>query len=832
MNINKLVIPLLLISPALADHKDITSSQSQYTEYFDAGVLQFRGVLFDVDFDTNANKVTDLLDLNNDSIDDLILGRIHAYALSSLQPNGSISYTLYGPLGLTPSITSHAWTTAADLDNNGWPDLIHRDYNADLITIDWMDNELVTHSTTESPFNIEYTFPAFWDYAQAGIKATHADLDNDNIPDLILNTTNNAILVRWSSREPSTQYQTYPAPQLASQTALYTPRDYNGDTHPDILCLDTTSQTFILFPGTSTDALGAPITINIPIADHVLNFNYPSFGQFDADPAIDLVIYDEASSKLKLIPNFINQQAQVHTLPADPQDRVISILKDLDQSGADSILLQRPDTSVADPTAVYITSLLSDPLSPGASTTRIHAGTPPKDESSPTYIVDWTPKAIAQELDAQPDPEILWLNHAFISSNFVDLFNENRQASFRVSSPSQAQAGYGSTKITAQPDPTFALAADFDNDQIDEIFVTGTGKGRMINLPQQTNQEINQVNGALKSTVIDLGNNGSKELILSGVGQHIMVHPINPDGSLGTRTGYQNPNANRYISFHATDLNNDTLPDVLAFDVTLGELHFFQGQPDGSLLLTGITQTVPNSAPYPGLINANNDPYPDIIVAEFDTLHIYINNTDGTFSPSPSTPIQSHFPPYWIQSQDMDLDGNPDIIHASRDGRITIIYLDQNLNELTFIKLIASMTVSYRDLHIADINADNYPDILASVDSASDKYPNSQAIWVRTAPQRYNIQSLLPAPATEALALGHFNNDDNIDLVTTHIPDGSIRIHWGRPLPCPADINQDGALDFFDISTFLTNTIDFNNDGTFDFFDIAAFLTAFTAGCP
>ncbi|MDF1808211.1 MAG: GC-type dockerin domain-anchored protein [Phycisphaerales bacterium] len=57
-------------------------------------------------------------------------------------------------------------------------------------------------------------------------------------------------------------------------------------------------------------------------------------------------------------------------------------------------------------------------------------------------------------------------------------------------------------------------------------------------------------------------------------------------------------------------------------------------------------------------------------------------------------------------------------------------------------------------------------------------------------------------------------------------------------LYCPADINGDGVLNFFDISSFLTafnnqNPVaDFNNDGLFNFFDISAFLTAFSAGCP
>lgn len=50
--------------------------------------------------------------------------------------------------------------------------------------------------------------------------------------------------------------------------------------------------------------------------------------------------------------------------------------------------------------------------------------------------------------------------------------------------------------------------------------------------------------------------------------------------------------------------------------------------------------------------------------------------------------------------------------------------------------------------------------------------------------------------------------------------------------PCHADLNDDDELDFFDISFFLTNSIDFNEDTVFDFFDISEFLQAFGAGCP
>ena len=58
------------------------------------------------------------------------------------------------------------------------------------------------------------------------------------------------------------------------------------------------------------------------------------------------------------------------------------------------------------------------------------------------------------------------------------------------------------------------------------------------------------------------------------------------------------------------------------------------------------------------------------------------------------------------------------------------------------------------------------------------------------------------------------------------------------PNICVADINADCAINFFDVSAFLTafnnhnTTADLNGDGVFNFFDVSEFLSAFAAGCP
>ena len=67
-----------------------------------------------------------------------------------------------------------------------------------------------------------------------------------------------------------------------------------------------------------------------------------------------------------------------------------------------------------------------------------------------------------------------------------------------------------------------------------------------------------------------------------------------------------------------------------------------------------------------------------------------------------------------------------------------------------------------------------------------------------------------------------------IDLEdNTRIDTGAVTM-----LLCPVDLNEDGRLDFFDISILLNEMVDWNDDTAFNFFDLSGFLQDFQAGCP
>lgn len=94
-------------------------------------------------------------------------------------------------------------------------------------------------------------------------------------------------------------------------------------------------------------------------------------------------------------------------------------------------------------------------------------------------------------------------------------------------------------------------------------------------------------------------------------------------------------------------------------------------------------------------------------------------------------------------------------------------------------------------------------------------------IFVEISSHLYTID---PASGS-ATDLGVVQADGTWDAVTLVIDDGAGDV-------CAPDLNDDGELDFFDISELLMSSIDYNGDTAFDFFDISAFLQDFGEGCP
>ncbi|GAB4382752.1 MAG: hypothetical protein Kow0022_00960 [Phycisphaerales bacterium] len=100
-------------------------------------------------------------------------------------------------------------------------------------------------------------------------------------------------------------------------------------------------------------------------------------------------------------------------------------------------------------------------------------------------------------------------------------------------------------------------------------------------------------------------------------------------------------------------------------------------------------------------------------------------------------------------------------------------------------------------------------------------------------------------PGLHRVRIEYFENSGEAGLIARYgYTTSSLQVipatAWfhGQPPACPADVNGDGLLDFFDVSAFLTAfaegdpTADWLADGRLDFFDVQAFLGDYAAGCP
>ena len=110
-------------------------------------------------------------------------------------------------------------------------------------------------------------------------------------------------------------------------------------------------------------------------------------------------------------------------------------------------------------------------------------------------------------------------------------------------------------------------------------------------------------------------------------------------------------------------------------------------------------------------------------------------------------------------------------------------------------------------------------------------YNNTGQQWIQ---REIRIADILePTDQMRIRFVAYDNETDGI--VEAAIDDLKVE-YLGCPDGNPADFNNDGTLNFFDISAFiaaLSNQepeADFNNDGRWNFFDISAFLTAYANG--
>lgn len=139
-----------------------------------------------------------------------------------------------------------------------------------------------------------------------------------------------------------------------------------------------------------------------------------------------------------------------------------------------------------------------------------------------------------------------------------------------------------------------------------------------------------------------------------------------------------------------------------------------------------------------------------------------------------------------------------------------------------------------QDLRFFDVDGDGDEDMaeIHFSDGRAHIYMNNDGVL--------DVQPTWTFDASEvgnALAFGDLNNDGVVDMALGYAGNTCIRVFFGIPPECIADLTGDGILDIFDVFAFLDafNAMDpiadLTGDGVFDIFDVFEYLDLFNAGC-
>ncbi|MFG0315051.1 MAG: FG-GAP-like repeat-containing protein, partial [Phycisphaerales bacterium] len=328
----------------------------------------------------------------------------------------------------------------------------------------------------------------------------------------------------------------------------------------------------------------------------------------------------------------------------------------------------------------------------------------------------------------------------------------------------------------------------------------------------------------------DLEGDGQPELIAASTtsGRFYIVGIVG-DGTLEILDTYIFEGETRLNSIEVADFNKDGRDDLLVLLSDQRRIHVYAGEVGPAL--SGLSQitALPGALNYkPASLDFNNDGHLDFAVGDMTTREIRLYAGDGTGQFTESHAISSGYP-YWITAGDIDGDGNTDLVVPSYIYQSVIHYLDAD-GQLLRNEFLS--TGDGTEAIIMDVDDDGDQDLIFSQTYAFSGVSN---VHLQTEDGDFSGRPL-PFHNADAtgIAAADVNRDGAQDLVVTGSGNRSVRTYYGIPdaAPCPADLNNDGELNFFDVSAFLTDQPDYNGDGEFNFFDVPAFIQDFNAGCP
>lgn len=251
----------------------------------------------------------------------------------------------------------------------------------------------------------------------------------------------------------------------------------------------------------------------------------------------------------------------------------------------------------------------------------------------------------------------------------------------------------------------------------------------------------------------------------------------------------------------------------------------------------------------------------DVVVTSpvSDTVTYFVNI--GDFETMIPITLPTGRRPTEVLAEDLNDDGENDLVVICRGNDFVhgLVTLSRNLGNDTFappvnIPLGTNQSVNPRPVSLTLSDIDDDADLDIVIVGLNDNEEQRVRVLRNTSNQGgpitfASITDTPNQPVGVPLIVRSADLDGDSpmladDIVVLVDPEANLRL--GDPGTntiilsgefCPADMNRDGALNFLDLSAFLSAysagdlNADFNTDGSFNFLDLSTFLVEYSEGC-
>jgi Bacterial Ig-like domain (group 3)/FG-GAP-like repeat len=285
----------------------------------------------------------------------------------------------------------------------------------------------------------------------------------------------------------------------------------------------------------------------------------------------------------------------------------------------------------------------------------------------------------------------------------------------------------------------------------------------------------NKGESALRIVLADFNRDGTPDIALAcsdGTNGGLVIILGNGDGSFSSPTFYPTGDA---ASIAIGDFNNDGLLDIALTDNSQQNVDFFKGKGDGTFTQETTTLSAPSNAHGIVVADFNGDGFDDVAYAvtsstsSLSDLYLALGNGTGAFQ-QPSTAVATQIGEF-LTVGDTNADDFPDVVATTitrppgqpfhNVGPSLYVLLGKGNG--TFQPTATYTSDIPSDPHLADVNGDGIPDIIAGGSTGALVYQgNGDGTF-----QPYQEPNIGGFALTYAVNAGDYNNDGNADLIGT-----------------------------------------------------------------